>query len=53
MLAGFAWEEDQPCTVGLQSVNVGGEGFCGEVPATMVDGDADRGSQSAGDAGFL
>jgi hypothetical protein len=51
--AGFAGEEDQALLVGLEALDVGFEGFDGEVGASRVDADADCGSEFAGDAGFL
>ena len=39
--------------VGLQTGDVDGEGFDGEVGATGVNTDADGGGVFAGDAGFL
>ena len=53
VLAGAAREQDQARLVGFQSLHVHGEGFGREVGATRVHGDADRGGEFAGDAGFL
>ncbi len=49
----FLWEEDQAGFVGLQTLDVGGKGFLAEILAAGVDGDADCGSEFAGNAGFL
>lgn len=53
MLAEFAGEEDEAGLVGLEAVNIGLEGFDGEVLAAGVDGDADGGSELARDTSFL
>lgn len=50
---GLAGEEHETGLVGLQTLDVGGEGLLGQVLAAGVDADADGGSQLAGNAGFL
>lgn len=53
VLAGFTREQDQAGFVGGEACDVEGEGFFGGRAAAGVDGDADCGSEFAGDAGFL
>ncbi len=53
MLARYAGEQDQKRAVGLEALDVCGEGGGGEVGAAMVDRYADCGSEFAGDASFL
>jgi hypothetical protein len=53
MLSGAAGEKDQARFVGLQAFDVQGEGFGIGVLAARVDGDADCGSEFAGDFSFL
>ena len=53
VLARFAWEEDQASAVRLEALDVGGEGFGGEIGATGVDADADCGRKLAGNPCFL
>ena len=53
MLAALAWEEDESCFVGLEALDVCGEGFGGQVLATRVDRDTDRRCKFAGDTSFL
>ena len=53
VLTGAAGEQDQTFAVGLEACDVEGEGFLRVVLPTVVDGDADGGGESAGDAGFL
>ena len=50
---GSAGEEDEAILVGLEAGDVGGKGLLGEVLATGVDGNADGGSEGAGDASLL
>ncbi len=52
-LASLAGEENEALAVSLQTGDVCGERFLGEVGATRVDGDTDSGSEGAGDACFL
>jgi hypothetical protein len=52
-LAGLAGEEDEAGLVGLEALDVEGQGFFVGVLAARVDGDADCGSEFAGDTGFL
>ncbi len=37
VLASYTREEDETCAVGLETLDVGGEGGGGDVCATMVD----------------
>jgi len=53
VLAGYTREDDETCAVGLEALDVGGEGGGGEVCAAMVDRYPDCGRQLAGYAGFL
>lgn len=53
VLAGHAGEQDKARAVGLEALNVGGEGGSGEVGAAVVDRYADCGSKFAGDSSFL
>ena len=53
VLPGFSREEDQALTVGFEARDVQRDGFGGKVRAAGVDGDADCGSEFAGDTGFL
>lgn len=53
LLSGLAGEEDEAGTVLLETGNVGGERFGGEVLAAGVDRDTDRGRKLAGDTSFL
>ena len=53
VLAGLAGEEDQAGLVCLQALDVGSEGFFRDVDTAGVDGDADCGSELAGDFRFL
>jgi len=46
-------EENQAGLVSLEALDVGGEGFLGEVLAATVDGDANLGGFEAGDASGL
>lgn len=52
-LVGLLGEEDQAGGVGLEALDVGGEGLLGDVLAARVDGDADGRGVLAGDAGGL
>ena len=57
-LAGFwrlalEWEENETGVVSFKALDIGGEGFFGEVLATWVDGDTDGWCQLAWDASFL
>lgn len=50
---GLAGEEDEALAVGLEALDVGLQGLLGEVLATGVDGDSDRGCKLAGDTSSL
>lgn len=52
-LARAAGEEDEAGAVGLEALDVGGEGSDGEVGAARVDADTDCWGEFAGDFGFL
>lgn len=53
VLTGFAGEEDETGLVGLQALDVYGEGFLRVVRSSCVDCDADCGCEFARDTGFL
>lgn len=53
MLSRNAREQDEAGAVSLEALDVGGEGLDGEVLSAMVDGDADGGSQFAGNSSLL
>lgn len=52
-MAALAGEEDQAALVLLETGDVGGERFLRDVLAAGVNGDADCGSELAGDASLL
>lgn len=49
----LAGEDDQALLVGLEALDVGGEGLLTDVLATGVDGNADGGGKALGDASLL
>jgi len=53
VLSALTREEDQSCFVGLEALNVCGEGFGREVLAAGIDRDTDRGSKFSRDTSFL
>lgn len=52
-LVALLGEEDQALLVGLEALDVGGQGLLGDVLAAGVDGDTDGGGVLAGDASGL
>lgn len=52
-LVALLGEQDQAGGVGLEALDVGGEGLLGQVLAAGIDGDTDSGSVLAGDTGSL
>lgn len=50
---GVAGEEDEALLVGLQALDVGGEGLLGQVGAARVDGDSDGRRKLAWDTSLL
>lgn len=50
---GLAGKQDQALLVGLEAGDVDGQGLLGQVLATEVDGDTDRGSQGTGNTSLL
>lgn len=52
-LVALLGEQDQALLVGLEALDVGGQGLLGDVLAAGVDGDADGGGVLAGDASGL
>ena len=52
-LSNLAGEEDEAGSVFLETGDVGGEGFGGEILAAWIDRYTDRGRESTGDSGFL
>lgn len=53
VLAALAGEEDQSALVLLETSDIGGKRFLGDILAAVVDGDADCGSELAGNASLL
>lgn len=53
VLAALAGEEDQAVLVLLETSNIGGKGLLRDVLAAVVDGDADCGSELAGNTSLL
>lgn len=52
-LVALLGEEDQALLVGLEALDVGGQGLLGDVLATSIDGDTDGRGVLAGDASGL
>lgn len=52
-LVALLGEEDQALLVGLEALDVGGQGLLGDVLAASIDGDTDGGGVLAGDASGL
>ena len=53
VLSGFAGEEDQAGAISLETLDVHGDGFLGEVGTARVDRDTNGGGEFAGDTSFL
>ena len=52
-LVALAGEDDQAGLVGLEALDVGGEGLLGQVLAAAIDGDTDGGGILTGNASSL